>query len=52
MTVRDDGTSENCLRKTTIKSVRKKDSVLEESDGGKMIIATANDRVDDGIDRQ
>jgi len=51
-TVKDDGASENYVRKATIEKIRKKGTVLEEREGSWMIVQTANDRVDDGIERQ
>ena len=50
-TVKDDRASENYVWRSTMEKLRKEGMVLEERDGGWMIIETANDKVDDGIER-
>jgi len=50
-TVKDYGASENYVRTNTPERIRKKGVELEERDGGWMIVETANDRVENGIQR-
>jgi hypothetical protein len=49
--VTGDGALTNHVRRAEIKKWRKMDVVLEERDGGWMIVETANNRIDNGIVR-
>jgi hypothetical protein len=51
-TAKDDGASENYVKRETVEMLKNKGAVLEERDSGWMIVETENDKVEDGIERQ
>jgi hypothetical protein len=51
-TAKDHGASENYVKGETVEKLQKKGAVLEERDGGWMIVEMANDKLEDGIKRQ
>jgi hypothetical protein len=51
-TAKDDGASENYVKRETVEMLKNKDAVLEERDSGWMIVETENDKVEDGIERR
>ena len=51
-TAKDDGASENYVKRETVEEFKKKGAVIEERDGGWIIVETANDKVEDGIERR
>jgi len=51
-TAKDDGASENYVKREIVEKLSKKGAVLEVRDGGGMIVETANDKVEDDIERR
>jgi hypothetical protein len=51
-TTKDDGASENYVKSETVEKLKNKGAVIKERNSSWMIVDTANDQVEDGIDRQ
>jgi hypothetical protein len=51
-TAKDDGALRNYVKRETVEKLNKKCAVLEERDGGWIIVETANDNAEDGIERR
>jgi hypothetical protein len=51
-TAKDDRASENYIKRETVEKLKRNGAVLEEREGGWMIVETANDKVEDGIQRR